>query len=639
MAAAVDHVREVENVASGRRSARDPWVVASWLRCIHEHQLEPARACEPVILSASELRSHRQQSEELIRIARSGLEALYTQMAGQNYVLLLGDRSGVAVEFLGDPAFDHRLKKAGLYLGAEWSESRAGTCAIGACIETGEPLTIHQTDHFDVTHTPLSCTAAPIYDTRGELAAVLDISLLSSPIAKASQNLALHMVAATARRIELANLMAQTRHEWVLRFSRSPDFLDVDPEAAISLDGAGRIIGMTHHGAQLLARAAGLSWREPARIIGQPLGRFLDLAVDDLGDLTRRRPTRDRLVVARDGNRLFAHAIDPQHPRGLRVTVPRPASGGASGGASSGSSGVTRGGTSGDAISRLGQGDPQVAALQAMAARLAVTAVPILIQGETGTGKEFLARALHEASGRPGAFVAVNCAAIPESLIEAELFGHAAGAFTGAAPRGRVGLVEEAAGGTLFLDEIGDKPLALQARLLRVLSEGEVMPVGASRARRIDLRVISASHRDLADAVRAGQLREDLYYRLCAATLRLPPLREREDFDWVTDQLLADRARLSPAARAALQARPWPGNLRELGNALSVAVALCDRGQIDLADLPAEPGRTSLHQAEAEALRGLLARCQGNVSEAARQLQVDRTTVHRRMRRLGIGSR
>ena len=625
MPAAVDHVREVENVASGRASSRDPWVVASWLRCINEHQLEPARACEPVILSASELRSHRQQSEELIRIARSGLEALYTQMAGQNYVLLLGDRAGVAVEFLGDPAFDHRLKKAGLYLGAEWSESRAGTCAIGACIATGEPLTIHQTDHFDVTHTPLSCTAAPIYDTRGELAAVLDISLLASPIAKVSQNLALHMVAATARRIELANLMAQTRHEWVLRFSRSPDFLDVDPEAAISLDGSGRIIGMTHHGAQILARAGGLTWRQPEQIIGQPLGRFLDMAVDDLGELTRRRPTRDRLVVARDGNRLFAHAIDPQRPHGRRVATARPAAGGAT--------------SAGGAIAQLGQGDPQVAMLQAMAAKLAVAVVPILIQGETGTGKEFLARALHEASGRAGAFVAVNCAAIPESLIEAELFGHAAGAFTGAAPRGRVGLMEEAAGGTLFLDEIGDMPLALQARLLRVLSEGEVMPVGASRARRIDLRVISASHRDLADAVRAGRLREDLYYRLCAATLRLPPLREREDFDWVTDRLLAGRARLSPAARAALQARAWPGNLRELGNALSVAVALCERGQIEVGDLPAEPGRKPVQDPEAEDLRSLLARCRGNVSEAARQLKVDRTTVHRRMRRLGIGSR
>ncbi|TPE50986.1 sigma-54-dependent Fis family transcriptional regulator [Amaricoccus solimangrovi] len=618
MAAAVEHIREVEAVAMGRASSRDPFVVQSWLRCLNEHRLDPARACEAVILSESELRTHRQQSEELIRIARSGLEGLYAQMAGQNYVLLLGDRSGVAVEFLGDPNFDHRLRKAGLYLGAEWSEPRAGTCAIGACIATGAPLTIHQTDHFDVTHTPLSCTAAPIYDARGDLAAVLDISLLSSPITKASQNLALHMVAATVRRIELANLMAQTRHEWVLRFARSPDFLDVDPEAAISLDGSGRVIGMTHGGAQILARAAGLSWRRPDLLIGQPLGRFLDLGVDDLGELTRQRPTRDRLVVARDGDRLFAHAIEPQLRPARRPPPPA--------------------GPAADALARLGGGDPRMAALREKAAKLAPTPLPILIQGETGTGKEFLARALHEASGRRGAFVAVNCAAIPEGLIEAELFGHAAGAFTGAAPRGRKGLIEEAAGGTLFLDEIGDMPLALQARLLRVLSEGEVMPVGATRPRPIDARVISATHRDLPARVAGGELREDLYYRLSAAVLSLPPLRERQDFDWLVDRLLAGRGRLSPGARAALHARRWPGNLRELGNALAVAAALCDGELIERSDLPEEPGRARAGCGEAEALRAVLARCRGNVSEAARQLKVDRTTVHRRMRRLGVAA-
>ncbi len=618
MAAAVEHVREVENVAMGRASSRDPFVVQSWLRCINEHRLDPMRACEAFILPESELRSHRQQSEELISIARSGLESLYAQMAGQNYVLLLGDRSGVAVEFLGDPNFDHRLRKAGLYLGAEWSEPRAGTCAIGACIATGSALTIHQTDHFDVTHTPLSCTAAPIYDTRGDLAAVLDISLLASPIAKASQSLALHMVAATVRRIELANLMAQTRHEWVLRFSRSPDFLDVDPEAAISLDGSGRVIGMTHGGAQILARAAGLSWRQPERLIGQPLGRFLDLGVDDLGELTRQRPTRDRLVVARDGNRLFAHAIEPQLRRTRRQPAPAHRVAGA--------------------LAGLGGGDPQVAALQAKAAKLAPTPLPILIQGETGTGKEFLARALHEASGRRGAFVAVNCAAIPEGLIESELFGHTAGAFTGAAPRGRKGLIEEAEGGTLFLDEIGDMPLALQARLLRALSEGEVMPVGAVRPRRIDVRVISATHRDLPARVAAGELREDLYYRLSAAVLTLPPLRERLDFDWLVDRLLQGRSRLSPPARAALLARRWQGNVRELANALAVAAALSDGDTIEAPDLPDEPGRPRADSGEAEAMRAVLARCRGNVSEAARQLRIDRTTMHRRMRRLGLAA-
>jgi transcriptional regulator of acetoin/glycerol metabolism len=616
MSGARDHIGEIERVLGGAASDRDAVVVDSWRRCVAEHRLDPTRACEAVILTERELRAHREQSEELIAIARSGLEALYGQVAGQNYVLLLGDRAGVAVEFLGDRHFDHRLRKAGLYLGAEWSEPRAGTCAIGACIATGAPLTIHQSDHFDVTHTPLSCTAAPIYDTRGELAAVLDISLLASPIEKASQNLALHLVAATVRRIELANLMAQTRHEWVLRFSRSPEFLDVDPEAAISLDGSGRIIGMTHGGAQILARAVGSDWRQPERLVGQPLRRFFEIDVDDLADLTRQRPTRDRLVVARDGHRLFAHAIEPQLRRRRQPapTVPT-------------------------ALSGLGRGE-RIAALQAKAAKLARTELPILIQGETGTGKEFLARALHEASGRTGPFVAVNCAAIPEGLIEAELFGHAPGAFTGAAQGGRKGLVEEADEGTLFLDEIGDMALNLQARLLRVLAEGEVMPVGATRPRRVSLRVLSASHRDLPALVREGRLREDLYYRLSAATLTLPPLREREDFDWLLDRLLpSPRTRVSPAARARLRAHGWPGNLRELANALAVAAALCEGDAIVPDDLPESlaPALGPPDDPAKGALRAALAAAGGNVSAAARDLGIDRTTMHRRMRRHGIG--
>lgn len=164
-------------------------------------------------------------------------------MAGQNYVLLLADAKGVCVDFFGDPRFEADLRQAGLYLGSDWTEELAGTCGVGSCIVTGKVITIHQTDHFGLAHTPLSCTAAPIYDTRGQLAAVLDISLLRSPSPKASQNLAMSLVTASARRVEMANLMARTRRDWVLRVSASPEFLEVDPDAALALDGSGNIIG------------------------------------------------------------------------------------------------------------------------------------------------------------------------------------------------------------------------------------------------------------------------------------------------------------------------------------------------------------------------------------------------------------
>jgi sigma-54 dependent transcriptional regulator, acetoin dehydrogenase operon transcriptional activator AcoR len=413
--------------------------------------------------------------------------------------------------------------------------------------------------------------------------------------------------------------MAQTRHEWVLRFSRSPEFLDVDPEAAISLDGRGHVIGMTHGGAQILARARGLDWRDTHLLIGQPVSSFLDMDVDSLGDLTRRRPTDDRMIFARDGNALFAHAIEPQFRNGtkfVRAELPAP-------------------------IRQLGGDDPDIAALQAKATKLARTGLAILIQGETGTGKEHLARAIHEGSGLKGKFIAINCAAIPEQLIESELFGYLPGAFTGAAPKGRIGLIEQADGGTLFLDEIGDMPLLLQSRLLRVLAEKEVMPIGGAEPRKVTIRVISASHRPLLDLVRAGQFREDLFYRLNTALLRVPALRQRSDFDWIVERLLARHVPqntalcISPVAMAALRAHPWPGNIRELDNALAVAAALSDHGTIELADLPEtlSSSITATDDGERRTLFETLVACNWNVSEAARRLDLDRSTVHRQIKR------
>ncbi len=621
-----EHVKEIERVGQGSNTGRDAVVVESWRRCLETYQLDPAQAREAVIVSQTRLREHRQQAEDLVHIARSGLERLYRQVAEQNYVLLLSDREGVTVEFLGDPSFNNNLRKAGLYLGSEWSEPRAGTCAVGACLATGEALTIHQTDHFDITHTPLSCTAAPIYDTQGALAAVLDISLLSSPILKTSQNMARHLVSSTVRRIELANLMANSRHDLVLRFAGAPEFLDVDPEAAISVDGAGRITGMTHGGARLLAASRAVDWRRPELVLGQPVTDFFEADLHELASLTRASLPQDRRIALRDGSVLFAHAIEPQQ----RVA---------------GTPVVRAHRSPAPAMNRLGGSVETMDMLRHKIAKLAPSALPILLQGETGTGKEYLARIIHEISGLSGRFVAVNCAAIPEPLIESELFGHAPGAFTGALAKGRKGLVEEAEGGTLFLDEIGDMPYGAQSRLLRVLAEGEVLPVGGAVARKLAFRIVSASHRSLSDMVAAGTFRQDLYYRLNAAILTLPRLSERGDLPWLLDRLLEKHApagqplNLSKAARQLILNHRWPGNIRELDNAIAFAAALCDDGLIEVCDLPEHlsgGGPLTVGDGPEAKLRAVLAACQGNISEAARRLGIDRTTMHRRMRRFGI---
>ncbi len=642
------HIQEIEAFGLGyplRGQERDRAVLRSWRRCIDHHRLDPAQTSEAHIVPDGELRAHREESEPLIHIARHGLERLYQQLKGLDYVLLLADRHGVAVDFLGHEADAGDLRRAGLYLGAQWREDHSGTSAVGACLETGEALTVHQSDHFDFTHTGLSCTAAPIYDLRGELAAVLDLSLLRSPAERASQNLALNLVVAAARRVEHANLMAQSGQDWVLRLAQSPDFLDVDPDASISVDARGRIRAMTHGGARLLAAAAQLDWRQRQRLIGQPLERFFDVDLRHLPELRRNRPAQERIIRARDGSILFAHAMEPQRPtRRLRTQgaaatqapPPLPA-----------------------ALQALDTGDAALQTLLRKAARLAPQALPILVQGETGSGKEYLARALHAASGRRGAFIAINCAAIPEALLESELFGYLPGTWTGAAAKGREGLIAAAHEGTLFLDEIGDMPLALQAKLLRVLSESEITPLGARAPRAVSVRFISASHRPLAELAQRGSFREDLLYRLNAAELQLPALRQRSDLQTLADRMLAplgSHLHLGEAARAALAAHAWPGNLRELNNALRYAAALCGQDGDDsiepehlpdalqpaahgAAHGPAPASHAGEPAAQAQALEQLLAQCQGNVSEAARRLGVSRSTIHRRIQQLQLGVR
>jgi len=622
MTSTLSHIREIERVAMGGLSPRDAPVVQSWLRCLNDYKLDPTIAQEAYIVPELTLREHREQAEELIRIGRSGVESLFTQIAEQNYVLLLSDARGVTVDFMGDPTFDNQLKRAGLYLGSEWSENRAGTCAVGACIVSGEPVIIHQDDHFDSSHIGLTCTAAPVFDTLGDLTAVLDISQLRSPTAKASQQLALHLVASTARRIELANLMTRTRNDWVLRLARSPEFLDVDPDAAIALDGSGRITGMTHGGFGALARGMNMPDVTTRGFLGKKISDVFDIEIDDLPRFMRGRPNGERLLRARNGLVLFASAIAPAlsigSPKSIEARLPR-------------------------ALRDLSGGDAAMQRVQARTAKLAAKGIPILIQGETGSGKEYLARAIHESCGGSGEFVPINCAAIPEHLIESELFGYAPGAFTGANQKGKPGLIEAASGGTLFLDEIGDMPLALQSRLLRVLSENQVQPVGSLKSRPVRLRVISASHRDLAELVEEGRFRQDLYYRLNAATVTLPALRERQDMDWLIDQLLAgiqkengQTYRIEREARAILLAHDWPGNLRELSNVLRVAAALSEEAVIDVDCLPehlfaAASGPESSNDGD---LHKALEECGNNVSALARKLGVNRSTIHRRLNRL-----
>ena len=317
-------------------------------------------------------------------------------------------------------------------------------------------------------------------------------------------------------------------------------------------------------------------------------------------------------------------------------------------------------------LENLAGEDPQMLRNVRSAYRIADSNVSVLIQGPTGSGKEAFAHAMHVVSRRVDrSFVAVNCAAIPETLIESELFGYRPGAFTGARKEGMRGKILQSSGGTLFLDEIGDMPLALQTRLLRVLEQQEIVPLGSETALKVDLHVIAASHRNLRDMIVRGAFREDLYYRLNGITLELPALKDRVDKERVIHRALAAEtgngrpAAIEMDALQRLLEHPWPGNIRELHNVIRTALAICDGGVVRRIDLPREiregapPGcadslasvstgqaaagaSNPLQLAERTALARVVQECHGNMTRAARKLGISRNTLYRKFKRHGI---
>ncbi|MGY9050153.1 MAG: sigma-54-dependent Fis family transcriptional regulator, partial [Rhodobacterales bacterium] len=369
------------------------------------------------------------------------------------------------------------------------------------------------------------------------------------------------------------NLMAESRRDWVLRLSDSPEFLDVDPEAAIRLDGSGRILGYTR-GARRLFPEGGV-------ILGRRVDEVLGLTVDDLPDLMRDRRTEDRVIRMRDGGALFGHAIAPQAPRT-----------------------ALRSSRQGGPLTELSGNDPTMAQLLARAAKLAGTTVPLLITGETGTGKTKLARAVHMV-GTASGFVTLECAGLSQNAL-----ADACREITG--------------------------PTTLLLRRIEELTEGTGAALIALLDSNSGLRPVSTTCLDPG----ALDLPRALFHRLAGATLTLPPLRQRQDLGWLLDRLLRRRApddmRLSPSARAELLGRHWPGNLRELEQVLDVAVALCEGRVLDQPDLP-KPIDTASHSPDTEEpLELVMEACGWNMSRAARRLGVNRSTILRRMRRAGV---
>jgi len=651
----MSHASRIFHVVRGeiQPDGIDPHITRSWHRCLHEYGIEPTTPRRSSLLGAQSVKDLQQRMGELLPVARAEMESLYEQIAGSGFAVVLSDAQGVLLSMITDPALQREFYKAGLALGASWDERHEGTNGIGTCLAEGCSVTVHREEHFRGYNTSLSCSGAPILDPHGSIMAVLDASTVNSSDSRLIQRHTMALVNMSAHLISRWNFLNEYAGSFILRFHSRPEFVGLLHEALVAMDPGGNILAVNESAMMQL----GCSSRKS--LVGQSIERYFQFSFGTLQQRGKFEPTA--IWPVRDlahGRRFFAIVRAPLRAvaRKLELHDASDATDPADRSAEQGQQHVVD--------------DPQMRKNLFCGRQLFAKQVPILLQGATGTGKEAFAKALHRSGlwfDKP--FVTVNCAAIPESLIESELFGYTRGAFTGASKDGRMGKILQSNGGTLFLDEIGDMPLMLQTRLLRVIEEREVVPLGSDQPIPVNLHVISATHRDIRQMIQNGQFREDLYYRLNGITLYLPLLRDRADKAELIRALLCEEIgdleplEIAPEAFNALMNYPWPGNIRQLRNALRTSSALCHDGTIRLPNLPQEildsqpgaaapramsPGdashvvtsqgapRAALQEAECAALIRELERMRWNVSRTAQTLGISRTTLYRKIHKHGI---
>ena len=639
--------RIIQVVESGLQPAGiEPLVTRSWHRCLREYGIEPSAPRQISVLNPQSVKQLQESLGQLLPVARAEMESLYEQIAGSGFAVILADTQGAVLSTITDPALQREFRHAGLSLGALWDERHEGTNGIGTCLAETGPVTVHREEHFRGYNLTLSCSAAPILDPHGGILAVLDASTANSSDSRLIQRHTMALVNMSAHLISRWNFLNEYRHSWILRFHSRPEFVGLLHEALMAIDDDGDILAVNESALVQL----GCSTRQS--LVGEPIGKYFQFNFGALEQRAKFEPSA--IWPVRDvahGRRFFAIAREP-----ARLTERAQV-------ALSNELGAAPEGP----LEREHVGeDAQMRKNLACGRQLFAKQVPILLHGATGTGKEAFAKSLHRGSlwsDKP--FVTVNCAAIPESLIESELFGYTRGAFTGAAKEGRVGKILQSNGGTLFLDEIGDMPLMLQTRLLRVIEEREVVPLGSEQALPVNLHVISATHRDVLQMIQTGDFREDLYYRLNGVTLHLPLLRDRGDKTDLIRTLLReenagqDCIKIDEDAFRKLMQYSWPGNIRQLRNVLRTASALCREGVIRASNLPqeildteprpaplvpanAEPAAAALsagesspsaalREAECAALLRELERMRWNISRTAQTLGISRNTLYRKI--------
>jgi len=577
----------------------------------------------------------------LLSCALPIMRGLYAHIQGSNSIVVLTDAAGVVLQALGDPEFMAEIPIA--EPGTSWHEQHLGTNGVGTCLAEGEPQQIVGAEHFFEPIQVYTCSAAPIHGAGGQIVGCLDISSPRDLVHRHT----LGMVAVAAQAIE-----QQLTLQSVLDEERA--IFQLLQSGIIALDDRGRLRTLNRKACEQLGLSEAQALGRSVRSLFQQAPDFAKLAQEDrlrvdqpvvLSTKTARfvghmsssclhdAEGRVRGVVAMFRERERVHRMVARES-GLRAVM-------------------TFEQIIGDSLP-LGQ-------CIELAQVAAGSTSNVLLRGESGTGKELFAQAIHNGGPRrDGPFVAVNCGALPRELVQSELFGYRGGAFTGARNRGHTGKLELAHGGTIFLDEIGDMPMDAQVSLLRFLESRELTRVGDQAPRKVDVRVVAATHVDLEQAIAEQRFREDLYYRLNVLCIEIPPLRSRcGDIAPLAQHFVRKYAHalqrpepeLRPATLERLQEAPWPGNTRQLENVIERAVNVVQGTHIEVQHLPQDLGgprraappvivapqpAQSLKGQQRTQLEQALQRHEGNVRRTATELGIARSTVYQLMRRHGL---
>jgi sigma-54 dependent transcriptional regulator, acetoin dehydrogenase operon transcriptional activator AcoR len=590
----------------------------SWMRCI-SFGLDTLRPPSPEYVSAAVLRQEQQRCSLVRGLALAEMHTLHQQIAGSNFMIAFANANGLLLDIITDPSFNDASNAASIRPGTVWTERICGTNGLGTAAHLKRAIVVHGREHFFSRYNNLTCIAAPIFGPDGELTGILDAS--SDCMSRQAHTQALVAMAAT--QIENGLFREHHRGNILIALHNRGEYLHTLSAGLLAVDNEGRILAANRAARVLLHGLPAAPGRRFADVFRAKFSCFVDEG---------RRKERQHLEDEVGSQFVATIENTRQFPMVQRVSVPRPPLPKAP-------------------AAQFVSGDPKIAAIVRQVEIAAARKMPILIRGETGTGKEQMARHAHAASRRTGSFVAVNCAALPDSLIEAELFGYSEGAFTGARKGGSAGLVREADGGTLFLDEIGDMPVTLQAVLLRFLDDWTVRPIGGSK-REVDVLLVSATNANLEDTIAKGRFRSDLLFRLNTLEVGLPPLRERTDFADIARHLMEKvdpSAVLTQSAIDRLAELDWNGNIRELRNVLSRLSLGEHSNLIDEAAIEAEVGRCcgarsaratspdselnrDLHEIQRAHVLSAYAETGNNISKTARRLGVSRNTVYRALR-------